>query len=170
MDESSSHLFFVCPLYSTVWQKTLSWINISSALHSSAIDHLEQFTGLLGRGRVRDNKFSVIWFACIWVVWKIRIRKIFRSSNGSLDDWIEEIQQPRVYVQVEYVCRWKYGCARCLLRAFQLHQCGVYRSGIVLSQCVDVGSVLSNNSGDIWQQFSCGSIYSGLKLSAGRKD
>lgn len=64
MDESSCHIFFVCPFFFVVWQKILSWLSISSALHNTAISHLDQFIGLLGRGRVRDNIFSIIWFAC----------------------------------------------------------------------------------------------------------
>lgn len=92
MAESSPHLFFVCPIYSAVWQKILTWLNISAALHNNAIAHLEHFTGLLGRGSVRDNRFSVIWFGCIWVVWKRRNKKIFRNSNGLSDALIDEIQ------------------------------------------------------------------------------
>ncbi|XP_058752766.1 uncharacterized protein LOC131625944 [Vicia villosa] len=92
MAESASHLFFDCPLYSAAWHKILSWLNISPALHNSAPSHLCQFTRLLGRGRVRDKIFSVLRFACIWILWKKRTKKIFRNSSGSTDVWIEEIQ------------------------------------------------------------------------------
>ncbi|GAU40567.1 hypothetical protein TSUD_35840 [Trifolium subterraneum] len=50
--------------------KILGWLNISAALHNNVIANFQQFEGLCGKGIIRYEKFSAIWFACIWVVWK----------------------------------------------------------------------------------------------------
>jgi len=54
-------------------------LNHSSALHNTALQNLSQFAGLAGSGRVKEARLSVIWFACIWILWKGRNEKIFQQ-------------------------------------------------------------------------------------------
>lgn len=67
-----SHLFFECPSNNLVWCKILLRLNLSTALHNIASINFNQFVGLMASGRVLMERFSVIWFTCIWVIWKGR--------------------------------------------------------------------------------------------------
>jgi hypothetical protein len=91
-EENASHVFYECKLAAEVWQQVLKWLNISSALQNTALSNFLQFKGLIASGRVRTDRFSVIWYACIWILWKGRNEKIFKDKNGSLETWLEGIK------------------------------------------------------------------------------
>ncbi|PNX76751.1 receptor-like kinase [Trifolium pratense] len=88
--ESASHLFFECPTSVTVWQQILAWLKLSSALHNNVSANLNQFASLLGSGRMKEARLSVIWFVNIWVLWKNE--RIFKDSNRTQENLVEEIK------------------------------------------------------------------------------
>ena len=89
-EENASHIFYECKLAAEVWQQILIWLNISSVLHNTALSNFIQFKGLVANGRVR--RFSVIWYACIWILWKGRNEKTFKDKNGSSETWFEGVK------------------------------------------------------------------------------
>lgn len=91
-EENVSHLFFECKLASEIWQKVINWLNVSAVLHNTVKQDFTQFKGLIDSGKVLTERFSVIWFACIWVIRKGRNEKTFRERNGSVESWLEEIK------------------------------------------------------------------------------
>jgi len=69
----------VTPLFFECYAKDFLWLNQSSVLHNTALQNLSQFVGLAGRSRVKEARLSVIWFACIWILWKGPNEKIFQQ-------------------------------------------------------------------------------------------
>lgn len=43
--------------------------------------HFDQFKSLLERGRIYVKKLIVVWFACIWKIWKSRNKKVFNNKD-----------------------------------------------------------------------------------------
>jgi len=48
--ENIAQIFFECPTSVGVWQRILSWLNYSTAMHNNTLSNLNQFAGLSGRG------------------------------------------------------------------------------------------------------------------------
>lgn len=64
--ESTSHLFFECPMFAGIWYSMCQWIGIKVTFHKESMTHLEQFLGLIELGRASSKIVIVIWFASIW--------------------------------------------------------------------------------------------------------
>jgi hypothetical protein len=67
-------------------------LKIKTALHNTTLQNYYQFAGLIAKGRVRIERFSVIWFACIWAAWKCRNEKAFQDKNKLVESRLEEIK------------------------------------------------------------------------------
>ncbi|KAK2408980.1 hypothetical protein QL285_044442 [Trifolium repens] len=91
-EETVSHVFFECTTVTEVCQEILRWLKINSTLHNTTLENYYQFSGLIANGRVRIERFSVIWFACIWASWKSRNEKTFQDKNKMLEARLEEIK------------------------------------------------------------------------------
>jgi hypothetical protein len=91
-EETISHVFFECTAAAEVWQEILRWLKIKTALHNTTLQNYYQFAGLIAKGRVRIERFSVIWFACIWAAWKCRNEKAFQDKNKLVESRLEEIK------------------------------------------------------------------------------
>jgi hypothetical protein len=57
--ETSTHLFIVCDMACTLWFLVWNWIGMPRCTHSF---------------------FKVIWFVCVWVIWKERNNHIFKDT------------------------------------------------------------------------------------------
>jgi hypothetical protein len=75
-EESVTHLFFECPIFTGVWYSICNWMGIFSAFQNVCVAHLEQFEGLIGSGRAFTNRVSVIWS-----IWKARTDKVFNYKD-----------------------------------------------------------------------------------------
>jgi len=91
-EENVSHVFFECRIAAELWREILKWTNFSTALHNTVSMNFHQFEGLIGARSVRAERFRVIWFASIWIIWKGRNEKTFRNKNGSAEAWLEDIK------------------------------------------------------------------------------
>jgi len=54
-EESVSHFFFECPLFSGVWYAICHWIGISTAFQKESLSQMEQFEGLIDGRRNFDR-------------------------------------------------------------------------------------------------------------------
>jgi hypothetical protein len=54
-EESTTHLFFECPIFAGIWYRISNWLRIPSAFHNESMSHMNQFEGLAGSGRVFTN-------------------------------------------------------------------------------------------------------------------
>lgn len=91
-EENANHIFFECLIAMVAWSEILRWLSLSSVFHNSIVLHFHQFAGLLRCGRVSKDRPSVIWFVCIWVLWRMRNEKVFRRIEGGALSFIEDIQ------------------------------------------------------------------------------
>ncbi|XP_058774821.1 uncharacterized protein LOC131649093 [Vicia villosa] len=120
-DESISHLFFECPFFSGIWQFICKWLRISTALHRESMAHFTQFEGLIGGDKEISSKACVIWYACVWSIWKARNAKIFRNIEVEIVKLIEDIiecswrwlSSINGNVQVNYA-QWRINLRPCL--------------------------------------------------------
>ncbi|CAI8612012.1 unnamed protein product [Vicia faba] len=92
-EESVAHTFFECPLAWTAWSEVLRWLSFSSVIHNSAFQNFIQFAGFSIRGRVFKDRISVLWFACLWTIWKRRNKQIFGISERRRIPSIFDIQE-----------------------------------------------------------------------------
>ncbi|XP_004514417.1 uncharacterized protein [Cicer arietinum] len=90
--EIVSHLFFVCPLFGSVWYGVLNWFALFGVFHKDAINHANQFDGLFLCGRVTRQVINLIWFAVMWAIWKLRNEAIFRSHVLNANLIIEHVK------------------------------------------------------------------------------
>ncbi|CAI8599314.1 unnamed protein product [Vicia faba] len=89
-----------------VWSLILRWLNINTALHSKALENFQQFEGLSRSGMKQAEKFHIVWFACIWVLWNGHNEKVFRDKQRRLEQMTEEIK----------ITSWKW--LKCKLKGF----------------------------------------------------
>jgi hypothetical protein len=85
------HIFFECIAYLQVWHKLLNWLGVYTTLHNNAVSKFYHLTDLYGSGRMYTEIFSVVWFSCIWVLWKIHNEKIFKDKERPTEQLVEEI-------------------------------------------------------------------------------
>lgn len=91
-EESISHLFFECPIFAGTWCSICQWIGIKASFQNESVAHLQQLSGFLDSKIEASRVALIIWFACIWIIWKERNRKLFRNMDVCLDLVVENIK------------------------------------------------------------------------------
>ncbi|XP_058761871.1 uncharacterized protein LOC131635274 [Vicia villosa] len=91
-EENIAHIFFECPAAIVVWNEVYRWLGFWYVSHNSAVQNFMQFAGMSCGGRVNKERLMVIWFACIWTIWKQRNDKVFKTSEQSNRNGVEAIQ------------------------------------------------------------------------------
>jgi len=79
--ESATHLFLDC-----------RWIGLSTVYPCQLRDHFKQFSFMAGMPRSSHSVFKVIWFACVWVIWKDRNNHIFKNAGSNPSVLVEKIK------------------------------------------------------------------------------
>ena len=79
---SANHLFLECDVPNTVWLHVRHWIGIPTVFPCQVMEHHSQFTLLAGIPRSSQCVFKVIWFACVWVIWKDRNDRVFKNTGS----------------------------------------------------------------------------------------
>jgi hypothetical protein len=80
IQESADHLFITCRHFIQLWTQICSWLGISSIDSFCAHDHFHQFSQLGGFPRQTHSFLKLIWFTCIWTIWKERNNRIFSNQ------------------------------------------------------------------------------------------
>jgi hypothetical protein len=75
--ESTSHLFFECPIAFTVWSDLFRWLGVISVLHNDSICNFNAFSGVVQGNKGHKIGLSAVWFACLWSIWKARNAMVF---------------------------------------------------------------------------------------------
>ena len=78
--ENSRHLFLEYETASTLWFKICNWLGISSVIPGEIHDHYIQFSCMAGLPRSTHSYLKGTWFACVWIIWKERINRIFKNE------------------------------------------------------------------------------------------
>jgi len=77
--ETANHLFFDCRTFSSIWSYVFQWLDISFVAPLTARDHFYKFRHLPGLPRSLHSFFQLIWFACVWTIWKERNCTVFST-------------------------------------------------------------------------------------------
>ena len=90
--ETTNHLFFSCDIFGNVWHRVYQWLRFSFISPNSIRDHFHQFGHMTGLPRVTHSFFKVIWHACVWIVWKERNNRIFKSKAQEVAQLLDNIK------------------------------------------------------------------------------
>lgn len=96
--ETTDHLFFVCPLVSSIWYAIYRWLGLEVIPFTAASDHYIHHGSLLRGKKLGRFKF-LVWHAVTWSLWLLRNKIIFQGESytfsGLLDikirswNWLE---------------------------------------------------------------------------------
>ncbi len=90
--ETTTHLFFECKIFSSLWMKCLGWFGISSALTNICKNHLYQFSGLINGNKQQIKSWQLVWLSLIWSIWLARNQAIFNAASIDLQDILDLIK------------------------------------------------------------------------------
>jgi len=90
--ETSSHLFFHCNLFGSVWNHILRWLGLSAVWPYDVANHYYQFGFICGVAKSRRSILQVIWFATVWKIWKERNNRIFNDKICSIPQVVDKIK------------------------------------------------------------------------------
>lgn len=88
-EESSSHLFFSCPLSSKLWKQVYGWFGLCTVLPDNGEDHFSQH--VIGNKKM-DNIYRMIWVATVASIWSLRNRIVFKDGIANIEGILESIQ------------------------------------------------------------------------------
>jgi len=77
--ETTTHLFIDCESASSLWTLVWNWLGITVVAPCQLRDHCIQVSFMAGMSHGTHSFFKVIWFACVWVIWKERNNRIFKN-------------------------------------------------------------------------------------------
>ncbi|MCI03154.1 pentatricopeptide repeat-containing protein, partial [Trifolium medium] len=144
-----------------IWYLLGKWLGISTAFHNEGVNHLQQFEGLIGNGRVFADRVSVIWFAGIWCIWKARNDKVFKNKEISVDKMVESVKN----------LSWNWLSMRLLVYQSRVARTGIpiyplYRDGKIVSvlRSVDWGAMSSLRNAFSLYQAWCSRVSGTLAL------
>jgi hypothetical protein len=80
--EEADHLFLGCIMLISVWSLVWQWLQISSINSCVLCDHFYHFCHMAGMPRSSHSFFKVIWFACVWNIWKERNNRVFNNNTS----------------------------------------------------------------------------------------
>jgi hypothetical protein len=90
--EDLDHLFFQCDVYGRLWSMISNWLGVTTAFPGSANLHSTHFCGLGGFSRGTNAMLIIIWVAVLFVIWKDRNSRIFKSGHDSLEAMAEKFK------------------------------------------------------------------------------
>ncbi|GAU42359.1 hypothetical protein TSUD_350250 [Trifolium subterraneum] len=88
----STTYFFKCPVYGRLWLVISKWLGISTVLHGVVDAHSIQFCGLGGASKGYTKVFTIIWISVLYVIWRDRNNRIFKSVHESIDKLAERVK------------------------------------------------------------------------------
>lgn len=91
-EETVSHIFYVCNLFSPIWMECMKWLGFQTAFHYDCKTHWYQFTGLISGNLKVRQKWQVIWYAVMWGIWLARNRIVFKGENIESAEIVELIK------------------------------------------------------------------------------
>jgi hypothetical protein len=91
-DETTSHLFIHCGLFSSLWQYIRSWLGVTGADPHSISDHFHQFIHCTGISRRRKSFLQLIWLLGVWLIWVERNNRIFNNIQTPMDQILDKVK------------------------------------------------------------------------------
>lgn len=91
-EESASHLYFRCEVFSKVWLECLKWWGLQAPLQEVHNFHLNQFSGLISGSKQQTCMWDLVWFAAIWVIWCAHNAIVLNGKEVVLGELVEQIK------------------------------------------------------------------------------
>lgn len=85
--------FYLVLFFEHLWQMVRNWLGVFSVDPPFILDHFIQFGSSIGYGKSRCSFMHLIWYATTWVIWKDRNARIFRGTQSSLMQLLENVKQ-----------------------------------------------------------------------------
>ncbi|XP_058759055.1 uncharacterized protein LOC131632268 [Vicia villosa] len=136
-EESVSHIFFECPLAWNAWSEVLRWLGFLYVSHNSALQNFDHFAGISSGGKVLKDRLSVIWFTCLWTIWKRRNEEIF---GWVLQSWFLQRAGEKTLGRVMLECG--SGLVRQVLAVGERKAVSALNVSEVVSWCIGVSVIL----------------------------
>jgi len=92
MQESADHLLITCNHLGQLWTLIRSWLCLSSVDTFRFLDHFHQFGHLTGFPIHTHIFLKLIWFSCVWTIWKERNRRIFNNKSLELHQLLNKVK------------------------------------------------------------------------------
>ncbi|GJV24883.1 RNA-directed DNA polymerase, eukaryota, reverse transcriptase zinc-binding domain protein [Tanacetum coccineum] len=99
--ESSSHIFFTCPISREIFRKVLLWWEIDVVMVSSYDEWLEWLLSIRLHSKHKEL-FEGVCYVLWWYIWNFRNKSIFGSACPSKALIFEEISSESGLSQLEY--------------------------------------------------------------------
>ncbi|XP_057809075.1 uncharacterized protein LOC131023546 [Salvia miltiorrhiza] len=90
-EESSNHLFLLCPKIEEVWNEIQRWLGIPLAQPNHIERHYDMFINLGNKKKIRTLLLA-IWVGTIWMRWKKRNEKCFEGKDWECKNLVLEIK------------------------------------------------------------------------------
>ncbi|XP_057444445.1 uncharacterized protein LOC130736659 [Lotus japonicus] len=90
-DETSEHLFSLCPVTTRLWSACYAWRGMQSVLSASVREHFLQFP-MIGRSKKQQAGEWALWMSLVWTVWMLRNKVVFQGANVELENTSKLIQ------------------------------------------------------------------------------
>lgn len=92
VEECAEHLFFVCPVFSKVWNACFRWLGIEVAVYKECRRNFLQFQGLAWSRNINKEGWQAIWYAVIWGIWFARNHAQFKSQAICIEETVELVK------------------------------------------------------------------------------
>ncbi|XP_022031380.1 uncharacterized protein LOC110932345 [Helianthus annuus] len=90
-NETVDHLFSICRIAASVWEKISEWVKIPPIFAFSFRDILSIHEGVGANRKTKDIIRGLIMIAC-WCIWKARNEKYFSSGKGCSAEIFGEVE------------------------------------------------------------------------------
>ena len=91
-DETTSHLFIHCGLFSSLWQHIKSWLGVAGADPRNIGDHLMQFIHCTGYSKRRRSFLQLIWLLGVWLIWNERNNRLFNNIQTPIIQILDKVK------------------------------------------------------------------------------
>lgn len=88
--DNFSFFFFRVSNFCKCLSTMCKWIDIYYVMHNDECQHMEQFENILCGGKSISNKLAVIWFTCVWCIWKSKTDKVFQNEKIIIEKVVNE--------------------------------------------------------------------------------
>jgi hypothetical protein len=91
-DETASHLFLHCDIFSSLWQHIRSWIRVLGVDPHNIREHFIQFIHYTGHSKTHISFLQLIWLLCVWLVWNERNNRLFNNIQTPIDHLLDKVK------------------------------------------------------------------------------
>jgi len=92
LQEYVDHLFICWSYFGQLWLLLRNWLSFSSVDTFRVQHHFVQFGQLCGFPHSTLSFLKLIWFSCVWTIWKERNNMIFNNKAFDLHQLLDKVR------------------------------------------------------------------------------